>query len=79
VPIRLLQRGICGCALELAKAADATKMPLPITSQPIQTFAFKTLVFMRNPPSWPAEKTPSIDGEDHTAAPLDNAGRPLDV
>src|SRR6185437_7430982 len=39
------------------------KMPPPTASKPIQSFAPKTLVFMRNPPSWPAEKTPLIDGK----------------
>src|SRR6185312_1723298 len=60
VPILLFHRCICGCAVEVAQAADTAKTPPPSTSNPIQTFVLKT--FMRNPPSWPAEKTSLIDG-----------------
>src|SRR6185437_8860064 len=64
VPIRLLQRGICGCAADPAKLADATKALLPIASKPVQSFAPETWLFMRNPPSWPAEKTSLTGGKE---------------
>src|SRR5690348_13241140 len=82
VPILLLQRGICGCALELAKPSDATSTPPPTTSNPIQNLVPKTLTFMRNPPYWlrkrrgrATAKTPSRTARTRPGRSHDEIGR----